>query len=362
MVRLAHHYYSAKYELVRLFAHHPEQRRRTALMFFAVAVVSVLAGCESRVADEKLKSEKKGLSAKAGELLTVDFQQDQTLRYKFTSTRDIVLDWDPGKKQSKPGKSSIEKSGESVEIVVAYTPIEVDPFGLTTIKATCESVKTRRSKNPQKDAVESLAGKTFTFTVGPTGIIDDYSQLTKLIKDAGKKAFRADTSRGKIKDPDLIGEFTTSQWFLWDSISSIDQAAGGVLPGRTWESVLPVTGPMVMRRAREVKYTLAEIRQSKKGRLAVIRSSYSPAESIPENWAPMPYSGRFQMRGTFGFLRGYQILELQGQGEELFNIDAGRIENYNQQYQVILQAVIPFGIDVKPQITMKQKFTMQLLE
>jgi hypothetical protein len=119
---------------------------------------------------------------------------------------------------------------------------------------------------------------------------------------------------------------------------------------------------MVTRKARDVTYTLDEIRQTEKGQLAVIRSSYSPTESVSDNWPPMPYSGSFQMSGRFGFLRGYKLLDLQGQGEELFNIDAGRTEQYNQQYQVQLEASFPMGINIKPRITIKQNLTMELLE
>ncbi len=337
-------------------------------IFLAIAI-AILAGCEPRVRQEKLLSREK-------ELLTVDFQQGQTLRYRFISSRDISIDWDPEKKQPRPSgsraKSSTDKSSESMEMVVAYEPVEVNPFGLTTIKATCESVKIRRSKGPQKDAISSLSGKTFTFTVGPTGIIEDYSQLTELIKELGKKAFQPDTGGGRIKEPDMIGDFAATQWFLWDSISSIEKATDGVSVGQSWKSKLPVPGPMVMRKARDVTYTLAEVRQSEKGRLdvsehrrdrfAVIRSSCQKVESVPDNWPPLPYSGRFRMRGTFGFLMGYKILNLQGQGEELFNIDAGRIEQYDQKYEVQMQASIPFGIDVKPRLTMKQNFKMQLLK
>jgi hypothetical protein len=118
---------------------------------------------------------------------------------------------------------------------------------------------------------------------------------------------------------------------------------------------------MVTRKARDVTYTLDEIRQTEKGQLAVIRSSYSPTESVSDNWPPMPYSGSFQMSGRFGFLRGYKFLDLQGQGEELFNIDAGRTEQYNQQYQVQLEASFPMGINIKPRITIKQNLTMELL-
>jgi len=247
-------------------------------------------------------------------------------------------------------------------MVIAYTPIEVDPYGLTIVEATCESVKVGRSKGMQKDALETLKGKSFTLSVGPTGAIVDYSQLEKLMKETGDNAFRPKTNRGNIKEPDMVCDFVASQWFLWDSISSIEKAAEGVSVGQTWKSVLPVTGPMVMRRARDVTYTLAKIQETEKGRLAVIRSSYEKAELIPQPWPPLPYTSAFRVSGTFGFLRGYNILELKGKGEELFNIDAGRIEKYDQQYRVLFSASLPMGMGVNPQITIKQNLKMQLLK
>jgi len=331
------------------------------MVFMAVAM-GVLAGCEPTAQQENLLSKEKKLLAAGKELLTVDFQEGQILRYRFTSSRDITIDWDPEKKQTKKGKNPIDKTSESLEMVVAYTPVEVNPFGLTTIKAVCESVRTRRSEGSQKNAVDSLRGSTFTFTVGPTGIIEDYSQLTALIEEAGKKAFQSSSSRGRVKEPDMIGDFSAGQWFLWNSVASIERPAEGISAGQSWKSKLPVPGPMVMKKAREVTYTLDRAQQSEIGRIAVIKSSYSPTEPVPDNWPPLPYSGAFQMRGTFGFLRGYQILQLHGQGEEHFNVDAGRIEMSNQQYEVQLEAVIPFGIDVKPLITMKQNFKMQRLK
>jgi hypothetical protein len=325
---------------------------RTALIILTTLFLGVLAGCKG--------------TAEEGELLTVDFQENETLRYKFVSTRDIDVDWDPTGKASKSSKGKVDKFSESMDMVVAYTPIEVDPYGLTTIKATCESVKVKRSsptgrRVAKEDAVESLAGKTFTLAVGPAGSIEDYSQLSELIREIGKKAFRADTGRGRVKEPDMIDDVIATQWFLWDSVSSVEKPAEGVSVGQSWKSKLSIPGPMVMRKAREVTYTLSEIRQSEKGRIAVIHSSYSPAESAPSSW-PIPYSGRFRMSGIFGFLRGYKVLDLQGQGEELFNIDAGRIQQYNQQYQVELKASFPMALGVNPRITIKQNLTMQLLE
>ncbi len=335
---------------------------KTALMIFTAALLAVLAGCEPRAGAEKLLSREKKLLAAGKELLTIDFQQGRTLRYKFVSSRDTELDWNPDKKPSKAGKSSIDKSTESMDLVVSYTPVEVNPIGLTTIKATCESLQVKRGKLRQKEAATTIQGKSFTFTVGPTGKIQDYSQLIELIKEAGQKAFPSNTDRGRIKDPDMIGDFSATQWFLWDSISSIENPAEGVSVGQSWKSKLAVPGPMVMRKARDVIYTLAEIRRSEKGPLAVIRSSYSPAETLPDDWPPLPYSGRFQMRGTFGFLRGYKVLNLKGQGEELFNVDTGQTEQHNQLYEVQLEASVPMGLDVKPRITIKQSFSMQLLD
>ena len=103
-----------------------------------------------------------------------------------------------------------------------------------------------------------------------------------------------------------------------------------------------------------MKYTLTEIRPSDKGKLAVIKSDYSLAKTISRDW-PLPYpDGVFQMSGPFGFFRNYKLLELQGQGEELFNIDAGRIEEYDQKYNLKVEAGMPMGLNVTPQIYIEQ--------
>lgn len=333
---------------------------KTALTLFSALLLIAIVGCEPGIGGKKPLPGKK-------KLITVKFQQGQTLEYKFVSSRDIELNWGPTKRGSKPGPDKVDKSSESMDMVVAYTPIKVDPNGLTTIKATCKSVNVRRTssktglRGTSGDAVENLPGTSFTFTVEPTGKIVDYSQLEKLIKEIGEKAFRPEDTRGRIKEPDMISDFTATQWFLWDSISSMEKTAKKVRAGQSWTSQLSIPTPMVTRKARDVTYTLDEIRKTEKGKIAVILSSYSPAESIPANWPPLPYSGSFQMRGRFGFLRGYKLLDLQGQGEELFDIDAGRTEQYNQQYQAQLEASFPMGIGINIKITIKQNLKMDFL-
>jgi hypothetical protein len=329
---------------------------KNALTLFTAVFLIVLAGCELKVEEkEPLSGEKK--------LITVDFQEGRTLQYKFASYRDIEVDWDPTKSSSKRNRDSVDSSYESMDMVVAYTPIKVDPYGLTTIKATCKSVQVRQTSRQiaNRDAVENLPGASFTFTVEPTGKIEDYSQLEGLIKEIGEKAFRPESKQGRIKEPDMIADFIATQWFLWDSISSIEKAAKGVRVGQSWKSQLSIPTPMVVRKARDVTYTLDEVRQTEKGQFAVIRSVYSLADSVPSSW-PIPYSGSFQMSGRFGFLRNYRFLDLQGQGEELFNIDAGRTERYNQEYQVQVESSLLMGIGPRPRITIKQRLTMELLE
>jgi len=210
--------------------------------------------------------------------------------------------------------------------------------------------------------VEHLAGRIFTLTVGPTGRIMDYSELDKLLKEIGEKAFHTDAKGGRIKEPEMIGDFVATQWFLWDSVSSIDKPSKGVRVGESWKSKLSVPTPMVSREARDITYTLDEIRPGEDGRLAVIASSYEAADSAPRTW-PIPYWGSFQMKGPFGFYRNYQVLSLHGQGEELFNVDAGRIERYNQQYELKLSASLMLPLPgANPKITIDQKLTMKLLE
>lgn len=329
----------------------------------AIAVLGLLGGCKtpSDVSGKMAARTKPGAAKPV--LFTVDFQPGQTLRYQFVSTRKITLDWDPGAAAST-GK--VQEQLEQLEMVVAYTPVEVNPYGVSTIRAVCESVKATRGGGASRrmsaaDAVETAQGKVFMIKVDPRGRIVDNAELKSLIQEMGKGAFRGDGESRRIKEPDMIGDFVAGQWFLWDAVSSVEQPAGGVSLGQTWPSQLSVPTPMVMRKARDVTYRLEEVRQTDHGRVAVVKSTYTLAEKAPASW-PVPYSGRFQMAGTFGFLSGYQPSSLTGEGQELFNIDAGRVENYRQNYTVEMNASLPpMGIQANPHIRMDQTLTMELM-
>lgn len=290
--------------------------------------------------------------------LTVDYEPGQTLRYKFVSHRDMLLDWDP----NAGGGDQTERRFERLEMVTAYTPVAVDPYGVSTIRAVCESVTVERSgRQYGVDAAESAAGKAFSFMIDPRGRILDRTELDALVQEMGRKAFRSGPSGGRVKSPDMIGDFVAGQYFLWDPISSVQAPASGVVLGQTWRSKLPVPLPMVARKAREVAYRLSEIRTDKDRSLAIIDSVYSPADGAPTDW-PIPYAGRFQMSGTFGFLAGYQVLALEGAGQESFDLDAGRVVADRQKYTVRMKASLPpMGIRADPHLTIEQTLSTELL-
>jgi hypothetical protein len=336
-----------------------ENLKKLIKYIVAATFLLFLTGCS-----QVTKSEKK--------FLTLDFEPNQTLRYYFRTTRVAEIDWGTNndeegvcstckKKIAPRGKSFIDE----MNLDFSYKPVEVDPYGLTTIEAKCESVGTRKSAPNQQhiiesDAIDYMNNKTFNIKIGPTGKIEDHSQLEQLIKTAVKKAFRKDTKKGRIKEPDLISDFFATQWFLWDAVSSIPLDWDGVEVGQTWKSKLSVPTPMLMWEARDVNYTLSEIKQTPTDELAVIRSTYTLSDSVPESW-PFPYEDeeRFKASGAFGFLINYEILELKGQGEEIFNITKGRTEKYEQTIYLKIKTAVRFPVAVSPIVNIKQSLTME---
>jgi hypothetical protein len=320
----------------------------------------LLAGCKtSGMEPGKTQGIKNGQV-----FLTVDFELGKTLRYRFVSERNIAIDWDPGAASSA---NRAQEQSERLEMVTAYTPVEVDPYGVSSVRAVVESVQVTRSSGPGArafgaDAVDAAQGKAFMLQVDPRGKLVDAAPLETLIKELGEQAFRADKSRGRIKEPDMIGDFAAGQWFLWDAVASVARPAEGVAQGQTWSSQLAVPTPMVMRRARDVQYRLDEIRPGDNGPVAVIKSTYSLAASAPAGW-PVPYAGRFQMAGTFGFLGPYEVQGLEGSGEELFNVEAGRTERQRQKYTLRIAAALPpMGVRANPHITIDQILTTEFVE
>ncbi len=219
-----------------------------------------------------------GCQVSPKEYLVVDFKEGSALRYQLVSERDIELNLG-GTKTTKTAEQKPQKMSEKLSLVIAYKPIKVNPYGLTTIEATCESAKvTRRSftgKKTKSDAVRSLRGKTYTFKITPNGKFEDYANLQKVVEELGKKAFTQKTGKqGRVKDPDMISDFVALQWYFWDSVATVEKPIEGAKIGQTWKALqfipLPIPRAIVM----ETTNKLYEIKNTPDGRQAVITSSF----------------------------------------------------------------------------------------
>jgi hypothetical protein len=317
-------------------------------------VIFSLAGC--------------GTPQKRGEnLLVVNFQEGKILRYQMTSSRQTVLELKSSKTNDKQGQP--QKSTESLELVMAYKPVKVNPFGLTRIECTCETAKVKRialtgKGNSAGDAIEKLAGKTFVLELSPVGQIEDFKELETLLLDIGNASFDTSREDTRVKNPDMIYDFIALQWYLWDSISSVPNPLAGVKPQMTWKSTQLIAWPIPIpdMPCRITTFTLDSIKEENNQQKAVINSTYELSPSTVENF-PKPYEGSFQMRSLFGFLRDYQFQTLQGQGQQIFNLATGEIESDSQQFDLAVTAAFPFPLgDSVPHINIHQTLTAKLLD
>lgn len=320
--------------------------------FAVAAIVLSVGGCNRQAAQKDT-------------WLLVSFEKDVPVTYRMESQRETVIDLttsDPAKK-SRPQTMS-----EKLELVITYTPVEVDPFGLTTIKASCQSATVTRSsftgKKEDADAMEKLAGQEFTFKLSPTGEIADTNDLEKTARGLGEAAFSAGRDNARIKNADMISDFLAMQWFLWDATASVPDPLT-MKPGKTWQTkqLVPWPVPFYTPPARITDYTLDHIETAENGtRTAVITSTYKMSKEPMQNFI-RPYEGNFQMRGMFGFLRNYQFESLEGSGTQIFNMDRGLIEKDTQEYTMNVTAgfMLPLG-DSKPVLTVKQTINIERIK
>jgi hypothetical protein len=297
--------------------------------------------------------------------LLVSFEKDVPITYRMESERQTVIDLttsDPAKR-SKP-----QTMAEKLSLVLTYTPTEVDPFGLTTVKVTCREARVTRSsftgRNEQADAMEQLKGKEFFLKLSATGEIADTSDLERAARELGEAAFSSKGDTGRIKNPDMINDFLAMQWFLWDATASVGDPLS-MQPGKTWQTkqLVPWPVPFYTPPARITDYTLDRIETAEDGtRVAVITSRYKISDEPMQDFL-RPYDGNFQMRGLFGFLRNYQFESLSGSGTQLFNMDKGLIVKDTQQYTMNVAAgfMLPLG-DSKPVLTVTQTFDIERIE
>ncbi|MCI0499587.1 MAG: hypothetical protein L0Y36_07900 [Planctomycetales bacterium] len=298
--------------------------------------------------------------------LLVSFEKDVPMTYKMVSERTTEIDLTTGNpnKKSRP-----QITTEKLELVMTYTPVDVDLFGLTTVKATCTSARVTRSsfsgKKDERDAMETLPGKSFILKLSPTGEIADYSDLERVARELGKAAFAEQNGGQNIKNPDMIYDFIAMQRFLWDSTATVSDPLH-LKAGQTWKAkqLVPWPVPLNQPPARTTTYTLDSITdEPDQPRKALIKSTYALSDEPMKDFVQPYEETRFQMRGLFGFLRNYQFKSLEGAGSQVFNMDKGLIESDQQHYTLHVTAafMLPLG-DSLPVLTVDQKISFEHIE
>ena len=299
-----------------------------------------------------------------GDLMVVNFEEGQPLRYRMVSERQILIELTG----QGAGQSAPQKMSERLELVMVYDPIEVDPFGLTTLNVRCESATvTRTSFSGRRnvvDAVESLPRMPYTLVLTPTGRLEDESDFYRVIRQLGDEAFAAaGTTSGRVKNEDMINDLIAMQRSLWDSIAAIDKPLDGLVVGSQWQTrqLLPWPAPMPHPPTRVTTFTLEAVTEQDEQRTAHISSTYELTDDFIED-LPRAYQGSFQMRGLFGFLRRYQFESIDGAGEQIFNIDTGILESDQQTYSLRVTADfrLPLG-DSKPVLNVDQRISIERL-
>ena len=294
--------------------------------------------------------------------LLVSFEKDVPITYRMVSERETEIDLTSGdpKKKSRP-----QTTTEKLELVIVYTPVVVDPFGLSTLKVECDSVKVTRSgfsgKKSASDAMESLTGKSFTLNLTPTGKMADISDLERIAAELGEDSFSKGRQNTRIKNPDMISDFLAMQQYLWGAGSAISNQMD-LKEGDTWQTqqTIPWPVPIYPPPGRTTTYTLESIGAEDLSRRATIKSTYAMSETPIEEYIRPYEEGNFQMRGLFGFLRNFQFKHIEGAGTQVFNIDDGLVESDRQQYLLDVTAsfMLPLG-DSLPVLTVKQKISIE---
>ncbi|MBW8035578.1 MAG: hypothetical protein FVQ79_08105 [Planctomycetes bacterium] len=305
-----------------------------------------------------------GCQEKSRTILAVKFENDSSIKYRMVSERNVETDLDGSAGKSKPTNIS-----EKLELVMSYSPVgPVEVYGITTMKAVCESAKvTRRGLKgkPSADVADLLAGRSFNFTISPVGKVLDNSEMDALVLELGNKSIKTSDRQGRMKSPDMIADFIALQKHLWDSVTSVPQGTVGAVKGQTWKRLEYIPLPVPVRAAREITYTLADggpgqVEAEGAERKVEIQSTFALSDEKLPDW-PRLYERGFRMQGMFGFLRNYKFKSLEGSGVQVFNVDSGIVESDEQEYRLLITASFPAPLGDPPMLTIDQKLTIKLM-
>jgi len=277
-----------------------------------------------------------------GELLVVDMDKDEAVRYRMVSERDVVVDLDPNGTISKGGKSGAKSFYEKLEMEVSVKLLEIDSLGYLNIEVGFDSVKVQRkgsSGAKGRDAAEMLAGKKGVIKMTPAGLIVDSEGFEKVIQGAGSNSF-SKGKNGKIDTPvksvDMVSDAAGMVYYFWDVMSKVDDPLKGVKGGQDWKSNIWLPLPVAVDAGRDVSYKVDKIISDDGGNRAIIKSSISGG-ARPRDFLKLYPFGKYRQRGFFGVLI-CKLRNLEGEGEIEFDLDKGMVVRDEQEYEIELKA------------------------
>lgn len=322
---------------------------RCLLTLFVLGCVLCLFGCQPpRVSPENL--------------LLVSFHEGEPITYQMTAERETEIDLTTNAAASN---SSPQFQSEKLDLLMVYTPVDVNPFGVTTVEVMCQKAIVSRTgfsgNQNTADAVQNLATRSFVLKLSPTGEITDAGDFERMVQELGKLAFvSGDNSGTAIKNPDMISDFLALQQMVWSPIASIPNQRKLDI-GDTWQQQEIIAWPLPMYPppSRITTYTLDSFTEETP-RKATITSSFEISQSPIENYIRPYENQRFQMRGLYGFLRNYNFNDIEGSGLAVFNMDDGIMESVRQDYVMNVTAtfMLPLG-DSLPVLKVKETFSIQ---
>ena len=306
-------------------------------------------------------------SAPQGDYMAIEFKPDTPLRYRFVSSRDVEILLTTG----AGGKKEDSKlSKESLEMVMQIKPLQIDPYGLTTLEFTCQSVQVKRTsfsgKSAAADAMEALKGKSYTIQISPTGQLENIESFEAMLKEIGQKSFVASSNpKQNIKNPDMILDWIFFQFYLWDVSASNPKPLAGIRPGSSWQSEQFMPWPVPIRNipSRITTYTVKKIADEDTKKIAVIDCAYQLREK-PVLTFPLPYEGPFQIKGSlFSVLRSFRHESIEGSGTQTFDLTDGLLVKDQEDYTLVTRAdfILPLGQSL-PTLTVRQSITIELLD
>jgi len=274
-------------------------------------------------------------------ILALKFTPEDMTTYKVTIEAEQSSTWQ-GPSTSKPKGFIGGRTGNRIEMTFTQRIQSVSDEGIAiaeiTIKGLKYFVKVRDNiildfdgsrEKDQNNALAKLIGQSYTIEIEPSG------QISKVIDVSSARAAIEDSASGNKRAARLLAaEVIKGQ----HSIPVLPEVEKNQLrPGQTWSNIKTFSFGVMGSKSYERIYELKEIKNTNKGRLAVVDMSVIPssekAKELYKEQVTSPFSKIFD-----------NPVEIYTGGLRL-NLNTGKIEKYSEDFRSEWVAVDPMATE-----------------